>query len=394
MKAWLSTIWQTMKRPATQISLGVVSLGAFISGIIFWGGFNTALEVTNTEEFCISCHEMRDNVYQELQQTVHWSNHSGVRATCPDCHVPYNWTDKIARKMQASKEVWGAIFGTIDTREKFEAKRLTLAQHEWARFKANGSLECKNCHDYDSMNWDLMSDAARTQMKQAHERDQSCMDCHKGIAHQLPKNMNAGAGLLGPLDQAASSTQVSSGSDYYNHRVIPVYLDQTLQDSTGKLNAGSKIKVTQVTDQSYEIEIAAWRKAKGFGRVLYQDFGKNILVANLDKALAQDKKRMQTSDTKEDELTGLPWQQATVKVWIAKETLLADTQQLWSEASEIYNSSCSTCHSQPAEAHFDANTWPGMFKGMLSFVNFDNDTQALVLKYLQTHSSDYSDAHH
>src|SRR5690606_11841421 len=98
----------------------------FIAGVIFWGGFNTVLEATNTEPFCISCHEMRDNVYVELQGTIHFTNRSGVRAKCPDCHVPHEWTAKIARKMQASKEVWGTIFGSIDTPEKFEAMRLTL----------------------------------------------------------------------------------------------------------------------------------------------------------------------------------------------------------------------------------------------------------------------------
>ena len=75
------------------------------------GAFNTALEVTNTETFCTSCHEMHDNVYQELTRTIHFSNRSGVRATCPDCHVPHEWTDKIARKMQASKEVWARSSG-------------------------------------------------------------------------------------------------------------------------------------------------------------------------------------------------------------------------------------------------------------------------------------------
>ncbi|MFL4294747.1 NapC/NirT family cytochrome c, partial [Enterobacter asburiae] len=45
-----------MTRPAVHISLGVLTLGGFIAGVIFWGGFNTALEATNTEEFCISCH--------------------------------------------------------------------------------------------------------------------------------------------------------------------------------------------------------------------------------------------------------------------------------------------------------------------------------------------------
>ena len=35
-------------------------------GIIFWGGFNTAMEETNTMEFCLACHEMRDTVYEEI----------------------------------------------------------------------------------------------------------------------------------------------------------------------------------------------------------------------------------------------------------------------------------------------------------------------------------------
>src|SRR5215472_17286027 len=133
-------------RPSSVFALGALVLAGFVAGVIFWGGFNTALEVTNTEKFCTSCHEMHDNVYQELTRTVHFANRSGVRATCPDCHAPHEWTVKIARKMQASNEVWGKIFGTIDTRRKFLDTRLEVAEREWARMKANDSLECRNCH--------------------------------------------------------------------------------------------------------------------------------------------------------------------------------------------------------------------------------------------------------
>ena len=94
---------------------------------------------------------MRDNVYQELRQTIHYSNRSGVRATCPDCHVPHAWTSKIVRKAQATRELWGKIFGVIDTREKFLDHRLELAKHEWVRLKENDSLECRNCHDFNYM---------------------------------------------------------------------------------------------------------------------------------------------------------------------------------------------------------------------------------------------------
>ncbi len=191
MKQVLKRYWDILRKPSAHLSLGFLTIGAFIAGIIFWGGFNTAMEATNTEQFCTGCHEMRDNVYAELQGTIHFTNRSGVRAICSDCHVPHNWTDKMARKMQASKEVWGKIFGTIDTREKFEAHRLQLAQNEWRRLKANNSLECRNCHQFESMDFTRQSKRA----VDAHSNflakgEKTCIDCHKGIAHQLPDMAN------------------------------------------------------------------------------------------------------------------------------------------------------------------------------------------------------------
>jgi len=185
--------WRTIRRPSVYFSLGFLTLGGFVAGVMFWGAFNTALEVTNTEAFCTGCHEMRDNVFAELKGTIHFTNRSGVRAKCSDCHVPHDWTDKIARKMQASKEVWGKIFGSIDTREKFVAKRLELARHEWARFKANDSLECRNCHDFQYM--DLTRQSVRAQNMHSTmlaSGEKTCIDCHKGIAHKLPDMAVAG----------------------------------------------------------------------------------------------------------------------------------------------------------------------------------------------------------
>jgi cytochrome c-type protein NapC len=187
MKELIKIGWKTMRKPSAYFSLGFLVIGGFIAGIIFWGGFNTALEATTTEEFCISCHEMENNVYEELKTTIHFSNRSGVRATCPDCHVPHKWTDKIARKMQASKEVWGKIFGTINTRDKFLAHRKRLAQNEWERLKANDSLECRNCHNFDYMDFTAQSSRASKQHSTSlADGDKTCIDCHKGIAHQLP----------------------------------------------------------------------------------------------------------------------------------------------------------------------------------------------------------------
>ena len=142
-----------------------------LGGIIFWGGFNTAMEATNTMEFCISCHEMRNTVYEEYKKTVHYSNRTGVRAICSDCHVPKEWTAKLMRKIEATfKEVPHKILGTIDTPEKFEAKRLELAQHEWARLKKNDSLECRNCHGYEGMLKDAQTPTRRRNITRARTK--------------------------------------------------------------------------------------------------------------------------------------------------------------------------------------------------------------------------------
>ncbi|ATN37706.1 cytochrome C (plasmid) [Rhizobium sp. ACO-34A] len=205
MKAWLKAIilwtWGIVSTPAATLGLGFLTLGGFVGGVMFWRAFNTALELTNTEAFFTGCHEMKTNVYEELTRTIHFSNRSGVRASCPDCHVPHQWTDKIARKMQASKEVWGKIFGTINTRQKFLDKRLELAQHEWARLKANDSLECRNCHSSIAMDLSKQTErAAEIHTRYLLAGKATCIDCHKGIAHELPNMEGVDPGWKVPAE--------------------------------------------------------------------------------------------------------------------------------------------------------------------------------------------------
>ena len=183
----LKRVWDFFKTPSVKYSVLAISVVGFFAGIIFWGGFNTAMEATNKLEFCISCHEMRDNVYQEYKKTIHYQNRTGVRAICSDCHVPKDWGHKMLRKIQASNEVWGKLTGFVDTPEKFNAHRMELATHEWERMKASDSRECRNCHNFDAMSGVIQKQTIYNKHMKAKAEGGTCIDCHKGIAHKLPK---------------------------------------------------------------------------------------------------------------------------------------------------------------------------------------------------------------
>lgn len=164
-----------------------VYAGGLLSGVALLGGFNLSLEMSNREGFCISCHEMRNTVYQELQKTIHWSNPSGVRATCSDCHVPRSWGPKVLRKAGATfNELPKHLAGSLATDEAFQARRLDLARNVWAEMKSSDSRECRGCHRSPSMTLDRQLRAAQKKHQRAFENGDTCIDCHQGIAHKLP----------------------------------------------------------------------------------------------------------------------------------------------------------------------------------------------------------------
>jgi len=182
----IKKLWRAIWSPSGKFSFGFLLFGGFFAGIIFWGGFHTIVEATNTEEFCIGCHEMKDNVYKEYKQTIHYSNRTGVRAICPDCHVPKTWVHKMIRKIQASNEVFHKIMGTVNTPEKFKKNRLTMAKRVWNTMKTTDSRECRNCHGFKFMDLDVQDKTARRKHERAMKEGKTCIDCHKGIAHELP----------------------------------------------------------------------------------------------------------------------------------------------------------------------------------------------------------------
>lgn len=186
-RGWIGRIWNAIWTPAVMFSSGFLVLAGFLAGILFWGGFHWTLELTNTEEFCTSCHTMETNL-GEYRETIHYNNHSGVRAICSDCHVPHEWNHKIKAKIMAVKDVYHELAGTISTPEKYEDHRLSMASAVWKKMKASDSRECRNCHNFDYMDFTIQETRAASEHQRAIDNNMTCIDCHQGIAHTLPPN--------------------------------------------------------------------------------------------------------------------------------------------------------------------------------------------------------------
>jgi cytochrome c-type protein NapC len=176
-------------KPASRWRLGI-PLGGLLMlllGIVIANAFGFAMHATSTPEFCANaCHYMRDFVAPEVASSVHGRNRPGVGATCPDCHVPEPFLPKMKRKIEAVREGWGHLNGVINTREKFEALRPEMAERVWAAMKATDSRECRTCHAFSRMDFEEQERFAARKHQAAMKEGQTCIDCHKGVAHALP----------------------------------------------------------------------------------------------------------------------------------------------------------------------------------------------------------------
>ena len=183
----LRRLWDWFWGPTAVFSAGFLLIAGFLGGILFWGGFHWSVEVSNSEEFCVSCHSMETNL-GEYRETVHYNNHSGVRAVCADCHVPKEWSHKMKAKAIAVKDIYYELVGSINTPEKYEERRGEMAKIVWKKMKESDSRECRNCHSFEYMDFTMQETRAGSEHQRAIDEGKTCIDCHQGIAHKLPPN--------------------------------------------------------------------------------------------------------------------------------------------------------------------------------------------------------------
>ena len=385
--------WLKSMRPRYAIVLLLMVGG--LGGIVFWGGLHTVLELTNTEAFCISCHQMRDTVYKEYTSSVHYKNASGVRATCPDCHVPKEWGPKLIRKFAATNELYHAVVGTIDTPEKFEGERLNMAKRVWASMSAADSRECRNCHVKEAFDTEKMKKPTEAQrMTKGLASGETCISCHKGIAHKLPDLSQGYQSMFKDFISSAGRKTVSKGDIVFSYRTGALFMaaPQSATEATGdgKLIAASQATVLDQRGDWVLLKLEGWQQ-QGAERVIYALKGQRILNAALGEELVA---KVRSEPPAEDPETGLVWSKVSLEAWSARSDLTTDQAALWAYGAELYSSNCGTCHNLPPKDHALANQVTGTLNAMKRFISIDDEQYRFLLKYLQFNAKDTGGQHH
>ena len=346
-----------------------------VVGVIAWGGFNTALEATNKMSFCISCHVMRDTVYAEYLHSPHYKNPSGVRATCPDCHVPRDWTHKVSRKIQATNELYHWVVGSIDTPEKFAAKRHQLAKREWERMRTNNSAECRNCHSFEAMDFHKQPIKASRAMRDAAKIGKTCIDCHKAVAHKMPDVTAVHRRMFQDLTPAS----VAAGDTVVALDPQPIAASQG-GEPIGQLTAGLPVRILAVENDFARVELAGWRR-EGKENTLYLRQGQRIELAALDLSRVED---LRSLAMVEDAQTGHKWTEVRLEAWAPASRFLRDTKPLWKTVRRLYEDNCSLCHALHSPDEYSANNWIGHVNSMARLTPLTGKESALLLAWLQT----------
>ncbi len=182
----LSTILNILLKPSTKYSVLVLLITGLLIGFATIIGTIVMVNTTGSNSFCLSCHEMQ-TAYDEYTESVHYSNRLGIVVGCADCHLPHEYPDKLFAKASRLIEIWYHIKGNIDTREKYEAKRLEMAQKIWKEFESDDSRQCRSCHNINNMLKKEQSNHAIKAHQRAKRTHKTCINCHWGTAHKVPK---------------------------------------------------------------------------------------------------------------------------------------------------------------------------------------------------------------
>jgi trimethylamine-N-oxide reductase cytochrome c-type subunit TorC len=214
----------------------------------------------------------------------------------------------------------------------------------------------------------------------------TCIDCHNGIAHQLPDMQSivqAASELFDNALQTDDLTQVVL------HTVAEkkVYASPDMTAPVvATLSTAAKIKVLERNlDGWMKIELAG-EEVLGDTSKLFLDTTSGVVAATIFSGLEY------TSDrAKVDPDTRLRWREARVSGWVTDDVLSSNLESIWDYAKVVYESECARCHAIFSPSAFKAPEWVNTINNMRRYSRLGTRDYNLISSYLQQHAQALGD---
>lgn len=371
-----------MSKAKKRTLLTAITFMAIGAGALF--GTQYVMHKTSSPEFCVSCHSM-SFPQEEWEASVHFSNQKGIRANCADCHVPSSGLHYVKAKVFALKDVWYEVTGKIPDRETYEKHRYEMAKKVWDDMKATNSETCHSCHSLEAMEISAQSKSAQTMHELAKSDGQTCIDCHKGIAHFLPE--------ITEETETTSTNQTESTLTHDNNQPLYVQSISTAQtENTGEVRLMPYATLTDWKNDGQKVtaKLQGWQQT-GAESIVYMALGKRIILALLEE---EAKQQVAVLKTVQDDITESEWKEVELSITIPQDKLTANLTALNQIGNKLNQTHCSGCHAVIEADHFTANQWIGVVNSMKDRTALTAEEVRALTIYLQRNSKDMLGASH
>ncbi|WP_100638403.1 NapC/NirT family cytochrome c [Marinobacter salexigens] len=365
-------------RISLALLFGILFIGAVFGAAALYAT-QWSLHATSTNEFCVSCHSM-DVPNAEWQYTSHFANAKGIQAGCADCHIPKEGFAFLKKKLTSGiSDLYAEIMGGIPDAEAYEAKRGAMARHVWAEMEANDSVTCRSCHNTEF--WDLyeQTEKAAADHSTMAETGETCINCHRGIAHFPPDFGQEAQAAAGELDRIAADTPQNTQT-LYPIRESGLFESQDGNSKIARILPGTKLQVLEREDTWRKVQVSGFQ-SPGVEQITYRNPGKRIITA-----IIENEGLPHLSSMGADNDAG--WDQTTITGWIKAEGMVGDVHLLWTYGEEVNNAYCGSCHAVMGPKDYTANQWPSMVNAYADRTSISDSDKTLLTFYLQTQAND------
>ncbi len=163
-----------------------------LSGVVLVALTNQAVIWSSSDAFCGTfCHSMT-RAAAGYHQGPHFINAAGVRASCGECHIPYDSSHATATEYvklllfkadRGAKDFWYEYRRAIATKQEWEKQRPQLQTEVESYTKAHNYITCRGCHSLDAFGGPRSRMKALIHKNLIKTNTFDCFQCHQDVGH-------------------------------------------------------------------------------------------------------------------------------------------------------------------------------------------------------------------